>query len=192
MDLKERCIESELQEIKLVKKKLDGFVLDIGGGGEGIIGKIYKNQTVSIDNREEELLDTNNDALKIVMDATDLKFINDSFDMTTFFYSLMYMDNKTKKSAIKEATRVLKNGGVMEIWDTELPHFDGGDKDIFIANVLIHIDNNKLKTGYGINYSNKHQTQESIINLLTKNNLTIVESEKSREYFHITAKKNHL
>lgn len=38
-----------------LKKELKGDILDIGGGGEGIIGRLYTNQVISIDNRKEEL-----------------------------------------------------------------------------------------------------------------------------------------
>ena len=34
---------------------LKGSILDIGGGGEGIIGRLYKEQVIAIDNRQEEL-----------------------------------------------------------------------------------------------------------------------------------------
>ena len=30
-------------------------MLDIGGGGEGVIGRLYGRQVVAIDNRQEEL-----------------------------------------------------------------------------------------------------------------------------------------
>ena len=34
---------------------LRGSILDIGGGGEGVIGRLYGRQVVAIDNRQEEL-----------------------------------------------------------------------------------------------------------------------------------------
>ena len=37
-----------------LKKELNGRILDIGGGGEGIIGRLYREQVVAIDNRQEE------------------------------------------------------------------------------------------------------------------------------------------
>lgn len=38
-----------------IKEKLDGSILDIGGGGEAVIGQIYKDRVTAIDNRQEEL-----------------------------------------------------------------------------------------------------------------------------------------
>ena len=36
-------------------KELIGTILDIGGGGEGVIGQLYGEQVVAIDNSQEEL-----------------------------------------------------------------------------------------------------------------------------------------
>jgi len=44
----------------------DGFILDIGGGGEGIIGLINGRKVISIDLLKNELEETNNDSLKII------------------------------------------------------------------------------------------------------------------------------
>ena len=67
--------------------KTEGFILDIGGGGEGIIGKLNGKHVIAVDTVERELEETHDEALKITMDATDLKFLLNSFDVrTTFFY----------------------------------------------------------------------------------------------------------
>lgn len=36
-----------------IKKDLRGPILDLGGGGEGVIGRIYGRQAVAIDNRQD-------------------------------------------------------------------------------------------------------------------------------------------
>ncbi len=42
--------------MKLVlKNELSGSILDIGGGGDGIIGRLYKDSVTAIDNMQEEL-----------------------------------------------------------------------------------------------------------------------------------------
>ena len=65
--------------------------------GEGIIGNLNGNQVVAIDKNERELKETQNEALKIVMDATELKFLSQSFDVCTSFFSLMYFNYITKE-----------------------------------------------------------------------------------------------
>ena len=41
-----------------IEKDLIGPILDLGGGGEGVIGQIYRQQAVVVDNRQEELDET--------------------------------------------------------------------------------------------------------------------------------------
>ena len=51
----------------------EGFVLDIGGGGEGVIGRLKGKDVVAIDIRRDELEEAVEGPLKIVMDARDLE-----------------------------------------------------------------------------------------------------------------------
>ena len=39
----------------ILEHELEGSILDIGGGGEGTIGRLYGTQVIAIDNRQEEL-----------------------------------------------------------------------------------------------------------------------------------------
>jgi SAM-dependent methyltransferase len=98
-----------------------GYVLDIGGGGEGIIGRMKGQQVVAIDLYKRELLESPPGPLKIIMDATDLKFLDGSFDTLTAFYSLMYMNPETQRKAFAEAVRVMKPGARWLIWDAIIP-----------------------------------------------------------------------
>lgn len=104
-----------------IQHDLNGSILDIGGGGEGVIGQIYGHKVIAIDNRQEELDEAPDCCEKRLMDATDLLFSDESFDNVTFFYSLMYMTKDTQKKAINEAVRVLKQGGRLLIWDSQFP-----------------------------------------------------------------------
>ena len=56
----------------ILRKELDGTVLDIGGGGEGIIGRLYADQVTAIDNRQEELDEAPGACRKLLMDATGI------------------------------------------------------------------------------------------------------------------------
>lgn len=61
-------------------KDLKGSILDIGGGGEGFIGRAYGEQVVAIDHSQEELDEAPNGFEKVLMDATDLKYESCHFD----------------------------------------------------------------------------------------------------------------
>jgi hypothetical protein len=63
-----------------------GYVLDIGGGGEGVIGRMEGLQVVAIDTREDELLEAPEGPLKVVMDARDLQFLDGTFFAATAFF----------------------------------------------------------------------------------------------------------
>lgn len=69
-----------------IEKDIKGSILDIGGGGEGIIGRIYKESVIAIDNRQDEQDKAPDCCEKRLMDARNLLFKEQSFDNVTFFY----------------------------------------------------------------------------------------------------------
>ena len=44
---------AETQTIEVSRIETNGLILDVGGGGEGIIGRLNGKQVVAIDTREE-------------------------------------------------------------------------------------------------------------------------------------------
>ena len=64
------------QESTIPNFDATGWILDIGGGCRGTIGRVKPDQVVAIDISERELKEAPNTFLKIVMDATDLKFMD--------------------------------------------------------------------------------------------------------------------
>jgi ubiquinone/menaquinone biosynthesis C-methylase UbiE len=142
---------AKTQSIELSPIKTDGFILDVGGGGEGIIGKLNGKQVVAIDTSEQELRETENEALKIVMDASGLKFLPESFGVCTAFFSLMYFNHEQQSETFKEAYRVLKVNGRFLIWDVEIPR-KRRDYIAFSIRLGIKLPNEDVKTGYGVRY----------------------------------------
>jgi SAM-dependent methyltransferase len=128
----------------------DGWILDIGGGGEGIIGLVKGRQVVSIDRIRRELEETSNDSLKIVMDATDLSFLDSTFEVITAFFSFMYMMDETLDAALREISRVLKTGGELLIWDPIVSQADLPGHKVFISWLDVELPDGRLvETGYG-------------------------------------------
>lgn len=140
------------QQIHL--SKLDAklnWILDVGGGGEGIIGNLMGAKVVAIDKNKKELTETKNDALKVVMDAKELKFVDDSFDAVTVFFTLMYMPEADLETVMAELWRVLKPGGELLIWDAivKIPP-EEKDKKYFLVMMNVHFpDGSETETGYG-------------------------------------------
>lgn len=143
------------QSIELSPLESKGFILDIGGGGEGIIGKLNGTQVVAIDTSERELAETKNEALKVVMDAADLKFLPDSFDVCTAFFSLMYIPKSKHSKVFNEANRVLKDNGQFLLWDVRIPKIKKKHRQ-FIVPLRVQLPNETVETGYGV----KWQTQD--------------------------------
>jgi ubiquinone/menaquinone biosynthesis C-methylase UbiE len=72
---------------------MEGRILDNGGGGEGVIGQLKGEIVVAIDLKKSELesgiKSGDTKSLKIIMDATNMKFIDNSFKTVTAFFSMM-------------------------------------------------------------------------------------------------------
>lgn len=168
-----------------IQHDLNGSILDIGGGGEGLIGQIYGHKVIAIDNRQEELDETPDCCKKRLMDATDLLFSDGSFDNVTFFYSLMYMTKDTQKKAINEAVRVLKQGGRLLIWDSQFPV---AHPDPHIVDLDIHFADKTIHTSYGI-VKDEEQRFEDIVSFINSNGLRLEHKEKMDDLFFISARK---
>lgn len=177
---------TEMQSIELSPIKTDGFILDIGGGGEGIIGKLNGKQVIAVDTSERELLGTQNEALKVVMDATDLKFLPESFDVCTAFFSLMYIANDKHLKVFKEVHRVLKKGGKFLVWDVRIPE-KRGDYKAFIVRLKVKLPNEETEAGYGV----KWQTQgiEHFKELAKKTRFKITSEWGEGEIFYLEMSK---
>lgn len=153
-----------------IDSDLKGSILDIGGGGEAVIGQMYGNRVTAIDNCQEEIDEVPDCCTKLLMDAGELSFSDGSFDNVTFFYTLMYMTKETQRKAIREAARVLKEGGRMCIWDCTIL---SAYPDPFVVDLDIQIANKKIHTSYGIVKQDK-QSSVSISQLLKDAGLYII------------------
>ncbi|NIO38543.1 methyltransferase domain-containing protein [Candidatus Bathyarchaeota archaeon] len=173
---------TEIQSIELGRIETDGFILDIGGGGEGIIGKLNGRQVIAIDTSERELQGTQNDALKVVMDATDLKFLPESFDVCTAFFSFMYVPKNKRLKVFEEAHRVLRNNGKLLIWDVKIPE-KFGDYKAFMVRLKVRLPNEETEAGYGV----KWQTQNIAYfrDLAQKTKFKVVSEWSKGEIFYL-------
>ena len=149
------------QEITLANILGEGYVLDIGGGGEGVIGQLEGTRVVAIDKRKDELEEASvGEYLRIVMDATELQFLDSSFKTVTAFFSMMYMDDETKAKVFSEVYRVLKSGSDFYLWDLKVPKQPEGSKPIYAIGLMIHLPNTDIQTGYGCPWALREQDIE--------------------------------
>ena len=166
-----------------LEKPLRGRILDVGGGGECMMGRVYGAQTVAIDIDAQELAEAPDVCEKRVMDARSLDFPDGCFDHVTAFYALLYMDAEGQRRAIAEAARVLRTGGSLCIWDTETA--DGeppylAELDVDAAGQTIHVT-------YGVIKDDAGQTMERTVRLCEEAGLHVVQAERMEKQFFVRA-----
>ncbi|MBN2880242.1 MAG: methyltransferase domain-containing protein [Clostridia bacterium] len=177
--------ETEVQKI-IINDELNGSILDIGGGGEGIIGLAFGERVTAIDNRQDELDESPAICTKMLMDAADLKFEENTFDTVTSFFTMMYIDKSQRKSVLSEIHRVLKPSGRLVIWDAVIPE-NTGNYDAFVIQLNITFPNHEVNTGYGVRYI--EQDADYYLELLDRAGFISAQLETSDNTFKITAYK---
>jgi SAM-dependent methyltransferase len=172
--------------LELAPLEAEGFILDIGGGGEGIIGRLNGRQVVSIDLSAGELEETDNESLKIVMDATDLKFTPSQFDAATSFFTLLYIDREKHERVFREVHRVLKEKGRFLIWDVEIPEKVEG-KPFFLVRLEISLPGEKVNTGYGVRLA--RQDRDGFKEMAAMTGFEVADEWSGGEIFYLELRK---
>lgn len=181
---------ADQQRIEMNPIETKGWILDIGGGGEGIIGQLNGRQVVAIDTSREELEETQNDALKVVMDAADLRFLSASFDRCTAFFSLMYIPTDRRLTVFQEVYRVLKPLGEFLLWDVTVMQAET-DCNLFVLPLEIRLPAKTVETGYGVRW--QKQEMEGFLELAKQVGFEHIDTWKKGAIFHIRLRKpqNH-
>jgi len=138
-------------EVVMPDFRAEGLILDIGGGGEGVIGQLKGKQVIAVDLSKRELEDAPGEPLiKIVMDARDLKFLDKTFETVTVFFTFMYIAPADHAKAFQEIRRVLRPGGRLLIWDVVFPAKPDPLKTYVMYLLHIRLPGKEINTGYGV------------------------------------------
>ncbi len=175
---------SRRPKVKVSLERLEGFVVDIGAGGEGVIAKTCGMETVCVDIRKGEIGEAKSRgavAQWVLCDACSMPFKNGSFDVATFFFSLMYIRPLVRKRAvIVEAKRVLKLDGLLYFWDAIIAE----KPDLHVVFVEANLpDGEKIFTGYGVRGDGKEQTLELVSKLALEAGFKVVSTESHKNWF---------
>lgn len=165
-----------------LEKTLTGPILDLGGGGEGIIGRIYCQQATAIDNRQEELDEAPDGPKKLLMDAAALTFEDASFQHVTAFFSFMYMPHTVQTQAIAQAARVLRPGGTLHIWDAEI---SSAFPDPFLMELDIDAAGTPVHTTYGIVKEDAVQNVGHFLRLCQSSHLKLADGQEHDGWFYL-------
>jgi len=140
----------EREEVVIPDFAASGHILDLGGGCRGTIGRVKGEQVVAIDISMKELNEAPSGFLKILMDASDLKFPDKSFRTVTEFFSLMFMKPEIHQKVFAEAYRVLAPGGEWLIWDASIPARSASGDNSFLINLHTKLPKETIDYGYSV------------------------------------------
>ncbi|MGI5900317.1 MAG: class I SAM-dependent methyltransferase [Christensenellales bacterium] len=159
---------------------IKGSIVDIGGGGEGIIGRIYMAQVTAIDNRKDELDEAPGGFKKLVMDASAMEFEDGSFDNAASFYTFMFIEKEKHEKVIQEAHRVLKKGGSFHIWDSRIK-----TADPFVVELDIDASGERIHTTYGVYKDNAFQDENHFKLICEKSGFVLEEGGSRGDQFYL-------
>ncbi|MHA2338907.1 MAG: class I SAM-dependent methyltransferase [Candidatus Hodarchaeales archaeon] len=174
------------QEI-IINNIPEGKIIDIGGGGEGIIAQIGGENVTVIDRSQNEINEAKDkapDAKWIVADSRDLPQDIGEFDNATAFFSGMYMINNDKKKTFQEIAKILPLGGELWIWDAVISLKK--EKFLIMMNVTLP-DKKIIDTGYGVKA--KLQNINEYENLLSSTGFEVIDKDIHEYWLFIKAKK---
>lgn len=150
-----RIFRLEEQTVVLNDFPADGWILDIGGGGEAVIGQLKKSQVVAIDVFPRELAEAPSGPLKIIMDARDLKFLDCTFNTVTAFFSFMFIHPADHEKVLREIFRVLAPKGQFLLWDIDIPQLTEDEGETLAFRLQVKLPSAVIHTGYGTPYTEK-------------------------------------
>ena len=170
----------------IIKKELSGRILDIGGGGEGVIGRVYGAQVTAIDISPEELAEAPEGFEKLVMDAGDMTFPDASFDHVTAFYSFLFIPKARHAQVISEIAHVLRLCGELHVWDCEVA---SAYPEPFTVELDIDANGEPIHTTYGILEKDCVQTADGLIATCETAGLRLCGTERSGIQFYLRFRK---
>jgi ubiquinone/menaquinone biosynthesis C-methylase UbiE len=180
---------TSIQKISLDPLHSEGMILDIGGGGEGLVSRITEAKVCALDIRISEIREAQihgSPANWFVGDGQSLCFQDGVFDTVALWFSLGYMkDWSTKENVLKEAYRVLNQKGKISILASNIT---GSYERLIFWGHFTFPDGTVSQIGYGVR-GGQDQTLERLTSLLQKIGFKIQSQENNDAWFRIQATK---
>lgn len=164
-------------------------ILDLGGGGAGVIGVLRGKQVVAVDNRQDELDESPEGPVKVLADARELPFEEASFDAATAFFFLMYVQPSDRGKILAEAFRVLKPGAALRIWDATIPPAPPKAPGLFVVPVTALLPGRTLRTAYGAAWKSRTLDPDAVVGEAGAAGFELVGREEWKSGFHLVLRK---
>ena len=190
--LEDRYHVYEQQTVTVDDFEASGHVLDVGGGGEGIIGILKGEQIVAIDLRTRELEHAPDGPLKIVADAREMPFLDQAFGTATAFFSLMYLKGTPDyEKVFREVFRVLKPGGRFLVWEANISRPSETEKPSYLILLRVLVKGQEIETGYGQPWPDEAHDQAFYIALAEEAGFQTAERRSDGRFFFLKLQKPH-
>ncbi len=180
--------EVPLQEIDLKDIEFEGLVIDIGGGGEGLVSRLERERVCAVDVSLDKIREARihgPPAHWTVADGRSLCFRRNTFDVATLWFSLGYMRNwETKKAVLEEVHRVLKPNGILSVLAAKIVC----QEDRFLFNAQFTFPDGSIsQISYGL-VGNQHQSLETVAKTLEGSGFAVLGSSDNGHWFRTTTK----
>ncbi len=186
----EQILKHEQLEVSVPDFPAQGLILDIGGGGEGVIGQLKGTQVIAIDLIKRELEDAPaGPLLKIVMDARDLKFLDKIFPTATVFFTFMFISPSDHGQVFKEISRVLIPGGRLLIWDVVFPKESASQQIYVLYPLHIRLPEKEINTGYGVKVVEGGQGLAHFLDLAGETGFEVLSQKQEEGWFFLELRK---
>lgn len=182
--------ETPVQRISLERIEQSGKILDLGGGSEALVSRLEGKRVYAVDVnlqkiREAQIHPTSSQW--ILADARNLCFRESSFDVATFWFSLGYFGSITsKKTALQETYRSLRNGGHLSIIAAAI---SCSEERLVFRTQLTFPDGTVSQIAYGVK-GNQNQDVDAITRLVESAGFRVTSSIDHRYWFEIDAVKS--
>ena len=145
---------------------------------------------MAIDRRKAELEEAPPGGLKIVMDATDLQFLDRTFSTATARFALMYVRERADCAQVfDEVYRVLRPGGRFLVWDAVIPARPDTDKAIVAFPLAVCLPDRAIETGYGIKWPDEEKNLAHYPTIAAPTGFEVVRQETQGAHFHIELRR---
>ena len=183
----EDSFETPVQKIELKKLRQEGLIIDIGGGGEGLVSRIETSRVCAVDinlNKIRETMIYGQASQWILSDGRMLSVQDERFNVATLWFSLGYIQDKNSKAQVLgEVARVLRRLGYISIIAAKITC----SEPRFVMRALFHFpDGSVSKMSYGMDGKQK-QDSKTVVELLQETGFSNITSEDNGHWFRVDA-----